>query len=388
MFSISRIQSLLKPISRGQFDRLAHEHRADRHSKGFRVWDQMLVMLSAQWGADQGLRQSITSFNEQRHHHYHLGTREVRRSTLAEANAKRPPEFFADVARSLMSQVQGSVRSSCTKMLRLLDSTSITLKGREFDSWTLCNRTRHTQGVKLHLVYEAHAQAPVWHSITAPNVNDRDEGVRVPIQPKATYVFDKGYYDYNWWHSIATQGAHFVTRFKKNAALKVERDRAIPIAARGLILKDQVVRFTNKNPGGGRRNEYERALRRIEVAREGDRPLVLATNDLRSSATAIAELYKDRWQIELFFKWIKQHLNVKRFCGRSENAVRTQILIALIAYLLLVLHKAATKVKGTLWELLCQVRATLFTRLDTQRECYRRRKRQRKTFAALQPGLF
>ena len=374
MFSISRIQQLLKPLPRGRFDRLVAQHRRDRHAKGFKSWDQFLVMACAQLNDVKGLRQATTNFNEQRDHHFHLGTRNVSRSTLAEANAKRSPELFSDVARSLMAQVHGSERRACTSLLYLLDSTSITLKGREFDSWTLSNRTQHTQGVKLHLMYESGTQAPVWHSITAPNVNDRDEGVRVPIEAQATYVFDKGYCDYNWWQTIDARGARFVTRFKKNAAVRVEQEREITPADAATILRDEIVRFTNRRPGGGRRNTYEQPLRRIEVAREGALPLVLATNDVKTPAAEIAQLYKDRWEIELFFKWIKQHLNIKRFMGRTENAVRTQILIALITYLLLVLHKQATAAVGSLWEVLMQVRSALFSRPSVQNELYRRRR--------------
>jgi IS4 transposase len=388
VFSISHFEELLKPLPRGRFDALVRRHESDRHCKGFGTRDQLLVMLSGQWNDCKGLRQTVEHFNLQKNIHHHLGTDEVGKSTLADANAKRSPEVFADVARSLMSEVQGGQRRGCGKVLQLLDSTSITLKGREFDRWTLHNRTRHTQGLKLHLVFDAKTQAPVWHSITAPNVNDRDEGVKVPLHNGVTYVFDKGYCDYNWWHEIDRQKAKFVTRFKKNAALAVQRTRNVPKDARGLILCDQLVTLANRKPGGGRCNRYEKALRRIEVAREGKPPIVLATNDLRSSAVSIAEAYRDRWDIELFFKWIKQHLNVKRFLGRSERAVRTQILIALIAYLLLVLHKKATGSSKTLWEQLCESRAKLFTRSDTQNELYRRRRQAAQDFAAAQHPLF
>jgi IS4 transposase len=381
------MQQLLKPLPRGQFDGLVRRHGSDRHSKGFGSWDQLLVMLSAQLSGATGLRQAVTHFNAHKGHHYHLGTKEVRRSTLAEANAKRTPELYADVARGLMAQLGRGVARSCDELLYLLDSTSITLKGREFDRWTLSNRTRNTQGLKLHLVYDAGSQAPVWHSMTAANVNDRNEGVRVPIQPGATYVFDKGYCDYNWWASIDARGARWVTRFKKNAALRVQREIAVAPQAQALILKDQVVRLAHRHPGGKRRLACEQPLRRIEVAREGKAPLILATNDLRSPAQHIAELYKDRWQIELFFKWIKQHLNIARFMGRSEAAVRTQILIALIAYLLLALYRQATGSTASLWSVLMQVRATLFERYDTQRMLYERRRQRQLTFLSLQPSL-
>lgn len=388
MFSISQFEQLLKPLPSGQFASLVERHQADRHCKGFGARDQLLVMLAGQWSDCKGLRHTVEHFNSHKNIHHHLGTGEVRKSTLADANARRSPEVFADVVRSLMSAVQGEARSGCTTVLHLLDSTSITLKGREFDQWTLHNRTRHTQGLKLHLVFDAKTQAPVWHSITAPNVNDRDEGVKVPVQAGVTYVFDKGYCDYNWWHSIGQQGAQFVTRFKKNASLALEENRELPEDARDKILSDQLVRLANRRPGGGRRNNYERALRRIEVAREGKSPLILATNDLSAPALSIAQAYQDRWDIELFFKWIKQHLNIKRFLGRSERAVRTQILIAMIAYLLLALHKRTTGSSKTLWELLCEVSSKLFTRPATQNELYRRRKQAAQALAVAQQPLF
>lgn len=390
MFRISRIQELLKPISRGQFDQLVHRHHADKHVKRFGAWDQLVAMVYAQLSGVRSLRELQAGFNAQRTHHYHLRSAGARRSTLAEANMRRSPEVFAELARSLMGHAERSVRHSCRELLYLLDSTSITLQGRGFDEWTADNRTCHTQGVKLHLVLEAHAKTPTWHSITAPNVNDRDEGLRVKIQPAATYVFDKGYYDYNWWASIHAQGARFVTRYKRNAALTPVQELAVPLPqpGDGAILSDQVVRFTHKSPRGGKRNLYTQPLRRIEVSR-GDLPaLVLATNDLNAPASVIAQLYKDRWQVELFFKWIKQHLNIRNFLGRSENAVKIQILTALITYLLLQLYRRTHGLGATLWALLCELRATLFQRPGVEAAAYQRRRTRQLETAALQPGLF
>jgi putative transposase len=388
VYRISRIQELLKQIPRGQFDRLVSQHQADKYTKRFRTWDQLTAMVYAQLSGAQGLRQLEAGFNAQRTHHYHLGTRELRRSTLAEANAKRSPRLFAEVAHGLMARAHRSVRRSCQELLYALDSTSVTLKGRGFDSWTADTRTSRTQGVKLHILYEARAQVPCWQSITAPNVNDRDEGVRLQIEPGALYVFDKGYCDYNWWQHIDARGARFVTRFKRNAALTSVRERAVPKEAQDSVLRDQLVRFSSKYPGGGRRNRYDQPLRRLEIARDNDTPLVLATNDLDSPAADIAQHYKDRWQVELFFKWIKQHLNIKRFLGDSENAVKIQILTALIAYLLLVLHRQAHGLGASLWSLLGELRATLFQRPGVEVAAYHRRRRRLSEFAALQPGLF
>jgi IS4 transposase len=389
VFRINQLHELLKGLPRGEFDRAVRKHQADKYTKGFGCWDQFIAMLYAQLSGVGSLRELESGFNSHRLHHYHLGTDAVRRSTLAEANGRRSTEVFSDIARYLMAQVGRSLRKDSEDLLYLLDSTSITLKGPGFNDWTLQNRTRRTQGIKLHVLYAAHEQAPVQFSFTAANVNDVTEGAKLPIEAGATYVFDKGYCDYNWWADFDKAGARFVTRFKYNAALQAEACLLIPNDQREVVLEDSLVRFSNPNPGGKRRNRYTAPLRRIQIARPGlERPLILATNDLESPASVIAQCYKDRWQIELFFKWIKQHLKLKRYLGHSEKAVRTQILCALISYLLLALFKARHCFKGSLWELLGIIRATLFQRPEIDDSHYRKRRERRAEMEARQPELF
>lgn len=393
MFSISRIHQLIQPISRGQFDRRVSELGAQRYAKRFGRWDQLMVMLYAQLGGCSSLRQTLAGFNAQPQHHYHLGTAAVQRATLADANARRSPAIFADLARTLMAQAGRSLRHSCAELLYLLDSSCISLKGPGFDEWTQATRTCHTQGIKLHLLLDRHSQAPSWCELSAPNVNDCTQALELPIEAGATYVFDKGYCDYHWWAHIDQKGAFLVTRFKRNAALKVIE--VLPLAAPApdqadapLILSDERVVLAYRHSGGGRRRHPQLALRRIEVARANDKPLVLASNDFTRSAAEIARLYRQRWQVELYFKWIKQHLNIRCFMGRSENAVKTQILVALIAYLLLALYRLRHGLKASLWHVLCEVRATLFQRPRTEATTHERRQRCRLQMAVLQPGLF
>ncbi len=389
MYRISRFHQIMKALPRGAFDRVVETHQADKHSKGFACWDQLLAMVYAQLSGASSLRVLETGFNSQRTQHYHLGTAPIRRSTLADANGRRKTEVFAETAKLLMSQAQRSLRRESEELLYLLDSTSISLKGPGFDAWTSGNSTRNTQGIKLHVLYAGNDEIPVQHSITAPNVNDIDEGKKLAIEPEAIYIFDKGYCDYNWWNKLDEQKAQFVTRFKYNAALTVECSRPIPAQDSDIVLKDEIVHFANKHPRGGRKNHYKNSLRRITVARpEHDRPIVLATNDLVSPASAIARRYKDRWGVELFFKWIKQHLKIKSFLGRTENAVRIQILTALITYLLLALYRKAQCYTGSLWILLAEVRATLFQRPAVEAERYRRRRDAMVELAARQGGLF
>jgi len=377
MFSITTFAQLLKGLPRGTFDKLVVKRNADKHCKRFGHWQHLVTMMYAQLSGTTGLRPLEAAFNSQKIHHYHLGVGQVRRSTLADANEKRPDTVFAETAAWLMTQVSRDLRRETKDLLYLLDSTSITLKGREFDRWTEGTKTRRTQGVKLHVAMEAEQRLPVWSAMSAANVNDVELARSVPLEEGAIYVFDKGYCDYNWWNEIDQTNALFVTRFKANAAVDVVAERPLPAERAGIVLSDQIVRFKHKQ-NSGRRNKYTNALRRVVVHRpDHDRPLILATNDMTSSALEIAQRYKERWGIELFFKWIKQHLKIKQFFGRSENAVRIQLLTALISYLLVAILKKTAASTTTMWQFLSELRATLFQRVQSEYARYRKRTKDR-----------
>jgi hypothetical protein len=256
----------MKGLPRGQFDRMVKQRNADKYCKRFRHWDHLIAMLYAQLAGAEGLRSLETGFNSHASHHYHLGTGSIKRSTLSDANDKRSDGVFSDTALWLMGQVSRQQRKECSELMYLLDSTSITLKGREFDRWTLANRTRNTQGIKLHVLFDARTQAPDWYDFSAANVNDVEKADDVPLERDALYVFDKGYCQYGWWHKIDSAGARFVTRFKRNAGLVLEEECAIPADAVGLVLEDHVVRFKYKTQSG-KRNPYTQRLRRITVVR-------------------------------------------------------------------------------------------------------------------------
>jgi IS4 transposase len=243
-------------------------------------------------------------------------------------------------------------------------------------------------GLRLHLLYANNQQLPVYFTLTGENVPDVTEGRLIPIQPGAIYVFDKGYCDYGWWSRIDAAGASFVTRLKKNAGVSIKRTRPLKPGVHS-ILSDAEFSFKHASNRAGHRNAYAGAtLRRIEVSRDGGETLVLVTNDLDSSAAKIAALYKERWQIELFFKWIKQNLKIKKFLAENENAIRIQLLTALISYVLLVLKKAAEGRQQTLRQMLDELRTGLFQRPQTELSRYRRKRQEQARMAALQPGLF
>ena len=342
-------------------------------------------MVYAQLGGIGSLRELEAGFNQHRSQHYHLNTRAVHRTTLADANRKRNPEIFAQTLKALIQVAGRTLKRESEQLLLLLDSTSIALRGRG-SQWTQASATR-TPGLKLHLLFSSDQQLPLHQTITAANVNDVEEGRKLQPTAGATYVFDKGYCDYGWWSRLDAGRARFVTRLKSNAAVTVISTQQLEPCEAGTIVADSVVRFAHRSNRGGHRNSYDGLLRRIEVARAGEDSLVLVTNDLASPASVIADIYRQRWEIELFFKWIKQHLRLRRFLGESENAIRIQILTALIAYVLVAILNTQVK-RPDLWSALAQLRTGLFHRPQQDESWWRRRTRQLATQTAVQPGLF
>ncbi|WP_269129521.1 IS4 family transposase [Ramlibacter alkalitolerans] len=386
MHRLSRFAQLMKGLPRDSFQKLVDLHAGDRYVKKFGCWQQLLAMVYGQLAGVSSLRELEAGFNQHRNHHYHLGAVEVHRSTLSNANDGRNPMVFEEAARLLIAlSAQAVSRKERKELLYLIDSTTIALYGRG-SQWTEATKTR-TRGLKVHVQFESGSQLPVHFNITSANVNDETEGSKIAAQAGATYVYDKGYCNYAWWERIAAAGARFVTRLKKNAAIELVSVRQVPSQAVS-IAGDSVIQLANKSNRGGHKNRCRRQLRRIEVARPNDDNLVLVSNDLDASAQEIADLYRQRWEIELFFKWIKQHLKVKKFLGESENAVRIQLLTALITYLLVSLQKVREGFPGTLWNFLTELRTGLFLR-DQEESCRWRRCRHRQAdFDALQPGLF
>lgn len=386
MHRLSRFALLMKGLPRDAFQQLVDERDADRYVKKFGCWPQVQVMVYAQLEGVSSLRELEAGFNQHRNHHYHLGAVQVHRTTLADANDRRNPKVFEAAVRLLI----GAARSAFSKaerreMLYLIDSTTIALHGRG-SHWTRATQTR-TRGLKVHVQLDSPAQLPVHFSITAANVNDETEGSKISPEKGATYVFDKGYCNYTWWEKIAAAGARFVTRLKVNAAVQEVECRLVAAQA-GPILSDTVIRLANKSNRGGHKNACSRQLRRIELLRDTGEVIVLVTNDLQAPALEIGNLYRQRWEIELFFKWVKQHLKIKKFLGESENAVRIQLLTALIAYLLVALAKITQRLPGSLWSILAEIRTGLFLRVQEETSRWRRRSQREAEFKALQPELF
>jgi IS4 transposase len=319
---------LLKPIDRRWFKTVVDRHDADAYDKSFKSWDHLVTLIFAQLGGIDSLRGLETTFNANAQAHYHLGVDEIARTTVSDANARRPSEPFAELFAMLAASADRAIRREGAAMVRLIDASPIPLG--QLCQWATWNG--RIRGLKLHVVYDPQADLPRWVEITPANVNDVEVGRRTPITAGVTYVFDKGYCDFGFWRKINDHGAFFVTRAKANMRLRAVcwRSRQ-PIAGDGCtVIDDAEVRYASK--GNAR---LPIPLRRIRLRRDKGGTITLITNDLARTAVEIAARYKGRWQVELLFRWIKQHLRIRKFLGKNENAIRLQILAAMIAYLLL-----------------------------------------------------
>lgn len=319
---------LLKPIDRRAFKRQAEALGAEAYVKWFDSWGHLLALIYAQLGAASGLRGLVAGWNANAHQHYHLGVGRLARSTLSDANARRPAALFAALFEQLSASLDRHSRKDGQALLRLIDATPIPLP-------RLCQGAAwngRIRGLKMHLLYDPGADRPCRFEITPANVNDIAFGRGIRIEPGATYVYDKAYCHYGWWCEIDAAGAVFVTRPKRNARWQCLAQRPLDeTQGEGFgVLDDREVELASKGD-----SQLPIRLRLVTVQREGAKPITLLTNDMQRTAVEIGALYKARWQIELLFRWIKQNLKIKRFLGRSENAIRLQIIAAMIAYTLL-----------------------------------------------------
>lgn len=325
-------QQILKPLTQGLMHECVRRFQSDYDCEKFFTTHHLQTMVYAHLNEIKSLSTLEVAINSQE-----IGINcEIKRSTLSDANQRRSAKCFFWILEQLMHLLPRKLRKNINKIIKILDSTPIQLKGLGYDEWAKEFATRRCQGLKLHVEYDLEIESPTKIAMSKPNFNDSSMGNQWPIIANAVYVFDKGYYDFNWWWSIHQKQAFFVTRLKKNAAIIMQKN-AENISE--TILEEGTFKFKNKRPRGGKINSYIDPLRRISVYREGKNPLILVSNMHDVSAEIIAELYKARWEVELFFKWIKQNLKLKKFLGKSENAVKIQIATALIAYLLVQLYK-------------------------------------------------
>jgi hypothetical protein len=330
------------------FDSLVVKYSGNKYVRYFTCWNQLLCMIFGQLTSRDSLRDLIVAIDAHSQKTYHLGFgKSVTRSNFAKANENRNSKIFEefayhliDIARKKLAnenfQIKGKVYA--------FDSSTIDLCLKVF-WWAKFRKAKG--GVKLHTLYDITTQIPAFIHITAASVNDINAMDYIPYEYDAYYIFDRGYVDYSRLFRITTHSAYFVVRAKSN--LKFQRIYSRKIDKATGVQCDQIGKLT----GFYVSKDYPEKLRRVKFYdKETKRTFVFLSNNMELSAEQIALLYKNRWQVELFFKWIKQHLKVKSFWGTSENAVRIQIYTAIIAYCLVTIVGHELNIDRSTYEIL------------------------------------
>jgi hypothetical protein len=352
---------ILKIFPRTQFEIFVKETMASKHSKGFSCWDQFVAMLFCQFGQAHSLREICgglaTSFGKM----VHLGlSKAPSRSTLAYANAHRPwplyQELFYHVLALCRTQFSGKHKFRFKNRLLSFDATLIELCLSMFD-WAKFRRTKGA--IKLHLLLDHAGYLPQFINVTAGKVHEVNILKTLAFEPGTMVVFDRGLVDYQHWGEWTQQGIYFVTRLKDNADYKVIKSNQVPQNKN--IMTDQLIKLK----GFYSQQKCPYYLRLVQIYDDQKQEtLSFVTNHLKLVPATIAAVYKDRWQIELFFKALKQNLRIKTFVGTSLNAVMIQIWTALIAILILKYLKAKSKINWSLSNLVAMLRMNLLTYKD------------------------
>ncbi len=353
---LSIFETLVKLVDRERVMDIAQTHDSDYYTKTLDTWGHLIALVYCQLTEQESLRDWVINFNQQTPLLNRLGINEIARSTLSDANNHRTSQVFKAIFTTLLPYVCRKYRQFLKEGIYLLDATPIPLQAKLFD-WIMT--TKRIKGLKTHVLYELQSGAPIYFSITQPNVNDIEEAKKLMLRKKTTYVFDRGYYDFEWWNEISEKGSRFVTRSKKSLVYKTIESNDSDTED---IKRDQLIELKGRSG-----DKYAGYLRLVEVEveiRGKKKRIQLLSNDVLSSADEIVELYRLRWQIELFFKWMKSHLKIKKFLGRSRTAVETQIIVAFIAYILLRITYDELRVKVSLKQFLSIIKYNIGQKLS------------------------
>lgn len=351
-------------ISRHGFDRSVERYTGDRYTKSFSCWQQLMVMLYSQARGLKSLRDITVSLRSQHSKWYHLGLESVARSTLADANSKRSADIYKDAFYDFLGKCQSLApghRFRFKNPLYTMDSTLVKLCLSVFP-WASYRKRKGA--LKIHTLLDHNGCLPSFLTVTDGRCHDvrvvKDNSYGFPmLLPDSIITVDRGYYDFKWFYALHLKRVFFITRAKQNLKYVVTGQQQVP-KNKGVI-SDQTIRLS----GYYQQQYYPEELRLITFYDSNKKEeLVFITNNYKLAASTIAELYKHRWQIELFFKWIKQNLKIKTFLGTNENSVMTQIWTAMIYYLLLAFIKFQTRYAFSMHELTRVIGETLMEHLD------------------------
>jgi len=362
-YSSTIFSQLLNFLPKHKFKQYVAEYESDKHVRSLTTWNQFVVLLYAQATGKDSLREIETGFSVQNNTWHHLGVNTVARSSLAEANSRRDYQIFEKLFYAILERCQEITphrEFEFSNPLYSFDSSTIALCLSVFD-WA---KYRAAKGaLKLHLLLNNRTAIPELINITNGKVSDVTAFKQIDLkqlEKGSIIVFDRAYIDYERWNEMNENKITFVSRTKSNQNIFVTGQHKEKKMEQGILADEEVI-FGDYQA----MDKYEKKLRRVKYYdKEGKKEYAYLTNNFELTAKQIADIYKDRWQIELFFKWIKQNLKIKTFLGTSQNAVMAQIWIAMIYYLLLAYIKFQTKFKKSLLELTRMIKEVLLIRRD------------------------
>lgn len=376
---------LIAFLDRNHFNYLARKYDGDKYVKHLTCWNQLLALMFGQLSNCESLRDLIVALEAHQSKCFHLGLgrKPIAKTTLATANQNRDYRIFEEFAFYMMEQARRNRAADIFKLggkVYAFDSTTIPLCLSVF--WWAKFRKKKG-GVKVHVLYDLEVQVPAFYHITTASVHDSKAMPEIPYETGAYYIFDRGYNNFKELFRIQRMESFFVVRAKTNLQYKcVKWKRRMPKN----ILSDAEIELTVYNS----RKDYPDNLRLVRYYdEEQDREFMFLTNAMDLTAQQIPDLYKNRWQIELFFKWLKQHLKIKKFWGTTENAVRIQIAAAITAYCLVAIVQHDMKLKRSTYEVL-QILSISLTDKTPLRELFDKTYSNdvKEQFGPLIPGLF
>lgn len=355
-YSSTIFSQLLAFLPKDRLQRFVGQHQAERYVKRLSVWNHLVVLLYTQATGKESLREIEKSLTIDHTTWYHLGIKSVSRSSIGRVNNTRDPIVFEKLFYALLSECKQitTIRTfSFENPLYSLDATIVNLCLSLFD-WAKYQNTKGA--IKIHTVLDNKRGIPTVIEVTEGNVADITQGQNMDLELPvgSILVFDRGYIDYTWWKKLDAQGLFFVTRAKKTTT--------VIIASRNEIVDDEILADDVVWVGDPVEDVYGKQMRCVRYVDKKQGELMFLTNNFTLTAKEVALVYKERWQIELFFKWIKQNLKIKTFLGTSRNAVMNQIWVAMIYYLLLSYIKFQTRYEGSLLELTWMIKTTLLAR--------------------------
>ena len=353
------LSQILKIVPRHEFETLAKQHHSGRAFRSASRWSQFVTMTMAQLSGRNSLRDIVDNLSAQAHRLYHLGSAKLSRSNLSRINEDKPHTLYEALFGKLLSRCQsmsGGHDFRFENPLYSLDASTIDLCLSVFP-WADFRTTKGA--VKLHVGLNHAGYLPEFVTITEGKTHDVTVGRTLQFPKGSIVAVDRGYNDYRWYNQLTEKGIFFVTRIKTNAKYRVVERRKV-LKSKGLT-SDQTIEFT----GVQTKKKCPKQLRRIGYCDpETGKKYYFLTNNFKLAAKTIADIYKARWQVELFFKWIKQNLKIKSFVGTSRNAVMTQIWIALCVYLILAFLKFQSGLKKSLQQILRLLQMNLFEKRD------------------------